>query len=153
MSLFLTMSAPMAFSQGAYNTLSGSLAKPLQLSPQVATYTQPMQLAHPAPLSAASSEGHPIREAGGSRPPSCARLRDGRYFPLSRNSAISPAEQCRSFCPTAKTKIFSGSAIANAIAPDGTRYASLENAFVYRKRIVQNCTCNGRDAFGLAGME
>ena len=29
----------------------------------------------------------------------------------------------------------------------------LDNAFLYRKQLVANCTCNGRDAFGLAPFE
>jgi hypothetical protein len=33
---------------------------------------------------------------------------------------------------------------------DGARYADLDNAFLYRKQLVANCTCNGKDAFGLA---
>ena len=35
------------------------------------------------------------------------------------------------------------------LASNGSRYASLRNAFAYRERIVDNCTCNGRDAYGL----
>ena len=33
--------------------------------------------------------------------------------------------------------------------PDGKRYAELGTAFVYREKIVADCTCNGKDAFGL----
>ena len=29
----------------------------------------------------------------------------------------------------------------------------MNNAFVYRKQLVSGCTCNGRDAFGLAPMD
>ncbi len=81
------------------------------------------------------------------------RLCDGSFFPLQRNSAASAAEQCRSFCPAAKTKIFSGSKIGSAVAPDGSRYADLANAFLYRTRVVDNCTCNGKDAFGSARVD
>ena len=56
---------------------------------------------------------------------------------------------CSSFCPAAKTKIFSGSGIDHASARDGARYADLQNAFTYRERIVPGCTCNGKDAVGL----
>ena len=35
-------------------------------------------------------------------------------------------------------------------AKDGAHYADLDTAFIYRKQIVANCTCNGKDAFGLA---
>ena len=37
--------------------------------------------------------------------------------------------------------------------PDGSRYADLDNAFVYRKKLVAGCTCNGRDPFGLARVD
>jgi hypothetical protein len=79
----------------------------------------------------------------------CVRLCDGRFFPIQR-SAATPVEICNSFCPASRTKIFSGGSIDHAVAHDGTRYADLANAFVYRTRVVPGCSCNGKDAFGLA---
>jgi len=79
----------------------------------------------------------------------CVRLCDGRFFPIQRSSGADPAQVCSSFCPAAKTKIFSGSGIDHASARDGARYADLQNAFTYRERIVPGCTCNGKDAVGL----
>jgi hypothetical protein len=79
----------------------------------------------------------------------CVRLCDGRFFPIQRATGADPVEACNSFCPASRTKIFSGSAIDNAVANDGTRYAKLDTAFVYRARTVAGCTCNGRNAFGL----
>lgn len=78
----------------------------------------------------------------------CVRLCDGRYFPIQRSGA-NPAQLCSSFCPAAETRLFSGAGIDHAVASDGTRYASLRNAFAYRERVVENCTCNGRDPYGL----
>ena len=46
--------------------------------------------------------------------------------------------------------VFSGSKIDYAVAPNGTRYADLDNAFAYRDKVVDNCTCNGKDGLGLA---
>ena len=43
-----------------------------------------------------------------------------------------------------------GGEIGAAVAQDGQHYTNLDTAFVYRKQLVANCTCNGRDAFGLA---
>ena len=83
----------------------------------------------------------------------CVRLCDGRYFPVQRTSTAQPGELCSSLCPASKTKVFSGSDINYATASDGTRYSSLENAFVYREKVVDGCTCNGTDAFGLAKIE
>jgi hypothetical protein len=87
-------------------------------------------------------------EGGGPAVAFCVRLCDGRYFPLQR-SAGNAAQLCSSFCPASTTKTFSGSRIDHAVASDGTRYASLANAFAYRDRVVDGCTCNGRDAFGV----
>ena len=36
---------------------------------------------------------------------------------------------------------------------NGARYADLDNAFVYRQKIVEDCTCNGKDSFGLAQID
>jgi len=83
----------------------------------------------------------------------CVRLCDGRYFPMQRHAGATPIQMCSAFCPAAKTQVFSGAQIDHAIAPNGARYADLENAFVYRKTIVPGCTCNGRDAFGLAHVD
>jgi hypothetical protein len=33
------------------------------------------------------------------------------------------------------------------------RYADLNTAFLYRKRLVANCTCNGKDPFGLTSFD
>jgi hypothetical protein len=56
-------------------------------------------------------------------------------------------------CPAAKVEIFRGNEIAEAKTTDGTRYWELDDAFAYRKRVVEDCTCNGRDAFGLATID
>ena len=79
----------------------------------------------------------------------CVRLCDGRYFPIQRSGGTNPAQLCNSFCPAAETRMYSGAGIDHAVANDGTRYASLRNAFAYRERVVDNCTCNGRDPYGL----
>jgi Protein of unknown function (DUF2865) len=83
----------------------------------------------------------------------CVRLCDGRYFPIQRHANATPIQLCNAFCPSAKTQVFNGGAIDYAVAPTGTRYADIENAFVYRDRIVPDCTCNGKDAFGLAKID
>jgi hypothetical protein len=80
----------------------------------------------------------------------CVRLCDGKSFPLERYPNATPVETCQAMCPASKTKVFFGTEIDGAIARDGARYANLDNAFLYRKQLVANCTCNGRDIFGLA---
>jgi hypothetical protein len=79
----------------------------------------------------------------------CVRLCDGRFFPIQRTSGSNPAQTCSSFCPAAQTKVFNGSGIDHSVANDGARYADLSNAFAYRERVVADCTCNGRDSYGL----
>ncbi|HWP24844.1 MAG TPA: DUF2865 domain-containing protein [Xanthobacteraceae bacterium] len=93
------------------------------------------------------------RDAAGPFTAYCVRLCDGRYFPLARSHSVVPAEQCRALCPAAQTKVFGGKGIAQAAAADGNRYIQLDTAFLYRKRAVDNCTCNGRDAFGVARVD
>lgn len=83
----------------------------------------------------------------------CVRTCDGHFFPVSASAGMSAAESCRSFCPAAETRLFGGSNIDTASAPDGSRYADLPNAFVYRKAMVSGCTCNGKNAFGLARLD
>jgi hypothetical protein len=92
-------------------------------------------------------------QGGGGYASYCVRTCDGRYFPLPRTNAQQSAQICQSLCPAAETKVFSGSGIDYATAPDGTPYSRLMNAFVYRQKIVPGCTCNGHDTFGTAPMK
>jgi hypothetical protein len=82
----------------------------------------------------------------------CVRTCDGRYFPLQRHANTAPADQCRSFCPAAKTMVFSGSKIDTAVAPNGTHYADLDTAFAYRDKVSDGCSCTGRGG-GLARLD
>jgi hypothetical protein len=94
-----------------------------------------------------------VNEGGGSTGHGvafCVRVCDGHHFPLEQMVKGSAAETCRASCPYSRTKVFFGAEIGSAVAPDGQHYASLDTAFLYRKQLVANCTCNGKDAFGLA---
>lgn len=86
----------------------------------------------------------------------CVRLCDGRFFPVigpTAASQASAAKMCSALCPASKTAVFRGGKIDDAAASNGDRYADLANAFVYRSRIVDGCTCNGKDALGLARID
>jgi hypothetical protein len=143
----LTVSSAMVLStpvlaQGFFENLFGSFNRRYQ-PPHASSYADPrasvedpVQQRRPAPPAAPSAVY-------------CVRLCDGRYFPIQRTRGANPVELCNSFCPASATRVFSGSGIDHAAASDGSRYASLRNAFAYRERIVDNCTCNGRDAYGL----
>jgi Protein of unknown function (DUF2865) len=89
------------------------------------------------------------RPEGGSSLVFCVRLCDGRFFPMQRHAGIGATQACSAFCPTSRTRIFHGSNIEHAVAADGKRYGELASAFVYRDKIVPDCTCNGKNAFGI----
>jgi hypothetical protein len=79
----------------------------------------------------------------------CVRTCDGRYFPLASSGEQSGA-MCSNFCPASKTEVVYGSTIDDATTDSGKSYSDLPNAFRYRSELVDGCTCNGKDHFGLA---
>jgi hypothetical protein len=113
--------------------------------PATSAYADPSVQAQPPRASSGDAES---RSESGPAVAYCVRLCDGRFFPIQR-SAATPAEICSSFCPASRTRIYSGSGIDHAVAHDGSDYADLPTAFVYRTRTVADCSCNGKDAFGL----
>ena len=78
----------------------------------------------------------------------CVRLCDGRHFPI--NFRGGGPELCKALCPASPTATFRGSSIADAVSSDGKRYSDIPNAFVYRERLIDGCTCNGKSPLGLA---
>lgn len=88
----------------------------------------------------------------------CVRTCDGRYFPLQGRPAASGGEsgalaQCSSFCPAAKMDVYytyaSDKAIDGAVNAKGKTYTSLATAFVYRERLVPDCTCTDGKVGGM----
>ena len=119
--------------------------------------SEPMAYANPSEV---PSTGSPLPLAPSSAPSMrstyCVRLCDGRFFPLSGPAASSTAaatRMCSAMCPASKTAIYRGGKIDDAAANNGDRYADLANAFVYREKLVADCTCNGKDALGLAPVD
>jgi Protein of unknown function (DUF2865) len=93
----------------------------------------------------------PPSNASGGPVAYCVRLCDGHYFPMPTNAGTpqsSPDKICSALCPASATKIYTGSGIDQASAADGTSYSKLGNAFVYRERMVSDCTCTGKDIGG-----
>jgi hypothetical protein len=135
------MPAGTASAQGMFDFFFGQRRPP----PQAHAYADPYG-APTAPMP-------PPAESSPRGATYCVRLCDGRYFPMQSHAGASPAQLCHAFCPAARTKTYSGSAINHAVARDGTRYADLENAFLYREKVVPDCTCNGKDAFGLVRVQ
>ena len=140
--------APHAVSaEGLFDMFFGGLQKQQQRqsSPQANFFADPFQQnQQPAPAS------RQVASSGG--PAFCVRSCDGKYFPLTRSNA-SPIQMCQAFCPASSTKVFYGSNIDSATSATGERYADSENAFAYRKALRADCTCNGRDAAGLAPVD
>jgi hypothetical protein len=138
-----------ASAEGLFDFLFGGPQKQQQqrqAPPQANFFADPFGTnPQPAPQPRAAS-------GGGSGPAFCVRSCDGRYFPLARSNA-SPVQMCQAFCPASPTKVFYGSNIDGASSSTGERYADSENAFAYRKALRADCTCNGRDAAGLAPVD
>lgn len=93
------------------------------------------------------------RGDGGPRSAFCVRTCDGHYFPVQANGSFSAAQMCNSFCPASETKLYTGSGIDGAVGADGRPYSELPKAYAYRKKMVSGCTCNGKDAFGVARLD
>ena len=132
--------------EGLFDFLFGGIQKQARQAPAQANFfTDPFgtnQPAHPAPAP----------RVAGSGPAFCVRSCDGKYFPLSRGNA-SAVQMCQAFCPASPTRVFYGNTIDGAVSASGEHYADSENAFAYRKALRSDCTCNGRDAAGLAPVD
>ena len=133
---------PASAQNGIFDTILGRRSAP---STPVSAYADPFSAWNPF--------GSPVPQS--LRPEMdvsvayCVRLCDGRFFPLQRHEGTAPEQTCSSFCPASRTKIYHGSSIEQAVATDGKRYADLSTAFVYREKLIEGCTCNGKSAFGL----
>ena len=115
----------------------------------------PSPLPQVAPTARTDSSGNLIEGGRSESGPSvsyCVRLCDGHPFPVQSIDS-SAAKAWSTMCPAAQTKVFNGSSIDHAVASDGKRYASLSTAFVYRKQLVADCTCNGKSPGGLVRMD
>jgi len=139
----LTLAAP-ASAQGIFERIFGGLRHALETSraANIRAFADP------------STDPNliPRAETGLSKA-FCVRTCDGHYFPVQSQVGMSAADSCQRFCPAGQTRLYSGVDIDSAVARDGGRYADLASAFVYRQRLVDGCTCNGRDQFGLAPVD
>jgi hypothetical protein len=133
-----------ASAQSLFDLLFGGLQKQHQTPSQANFFADPFGQNQPAP------PPRPVASGGG--PAFCVRSCDGKYFPLARGNAT-PVQMCQAFCPASSTKVFFGSHIDSAMTTAGERYADSENAFAYRKALRADCTCNGRNAAGLAPVD
>ena len=86
----------------------------------------------------------------------CVRLCDGRFFPLPRSAGathMSSAKICSAMCATAETRVYSGSTIERAVGKAGERYSALKTAFLFRDKVVSDCTCTGGGSGGVVTLD
>ena len=143
----LTLAPGSVSAEGLFDFFFGGIQKQQarQAPPQASFFADPFGNNQP-------SQPAPARVAG-SGPAFCVRACDGKYFPLTMRGNASPVQTCQAFCPASVTKVFYGSTIEGAAASNGERYADSENAYVYRKALRADCTCNGRSPSGLAPVD
>jgi hypothetical protein len=74
----------------------------------------------------------------------CVRTCDGFYFPLASHAGNGDSQAlCQSLCPAAKTDVYyrRGDSMDEARTRSGMSYASLPEAFNYRKQLKRDCSC------------
>lgn len=150
----LFAASPPANAQSFFQALFGYTKKPAQ--PKALRYSAPRS---PSAYSGYGYGGYDFRGFGfGSpqyrRPGSsryktyCVRICDGFYFPLrsntSRRTFYDDGQECAKRCGT-EARLFylsrHSQSIDNMVDLTGRRYASLKNAFHYRKELKAGCTC------------
>lgn len=161
-----------AAAQGLFGTLFGGFDSPAERSARYRDSRLPVRSYAPSDYDRRDPyQGHGFPFFGGprsepreARPAApahggtvhCVRMCDGRYFPVPRSAGgvrLDPAKVCSALCPAATTKVFHGGDMQYARASDGERYASMENAFAFRERIVPDCSCTGKGPGGLAQID
>jgi hypothetical protein len=145
-----------AQSGGLFSTLLGTLEGRQPVAPpELVPYASLDPSANAPAVSITITPAAPSTRLGGAVS-YCVRLCDGRYFPMTHSTEpATPAKRCSALCPASPTKIYAGnvgSHIAQALAPNGRSYSELRTAFAYRDRLVPDCTCNGKDIFGMAAI-
>ncbi len=144
-------SAPAVAEGGLFGTILQALGR--AIAPPPHRSAEPEENRNNS-LSDAFGPGSEIKPAeGGPQVSYCVRTCDGRYFPLAKNAEMTPAKMCHALCPAAETEIYYGSNIENAVSQRGNRYASLANAFLYREKMVEGCSCNSRSPVGTASID
>jgi hypothetical protein len=142
----LTFGALAPASAGIFERIFGGLRQAVEAPANVRAFADP--------FAGLRSPSAPSQQAGaGPASGYCVRTSDGFYFPVHAQSGVSAADTCHTFCPASQTRVYSSGNIANSVAADGSRYADLDTAFLYRKELVADATCNGRDHFGLARID
>ena len=148
LTLCLAGSVQPASAQGLFEALFGGFQRRAPEPSAASQFLSPIRLA------CSAISGRPAKPAASDTASSiaCAPA-TAAISRCNATPAPPPAELCKSFCPAAKTMVFSGSKIDTAVAQNGTRYADLDNAFAYRDKVSDGCSCNGKDGLGLARVD
>lgn len=142
-----SMPAQAGLFERIFGGLSRALGSPDRLPGAIREFAPPFEPRSERAINPSGEvEGGPARAF-------CVRTCDGHFFPVTAHAGMSAADACHAFCPASQTAIYTGSSIDNAVAPNGSHYADLPRAFLYRKQLIGGCTCNGRDQFGLAHLD
>ena len=146
----ITVAPAPVSAEGLFDMFFGGAQKQQarQAPPQASFFADPFGLNQQQPQQPA-----PAPRVAGSGPAFCVRSCDGKYFPLTLRGNATPVQLCQAFCPASATRVFYGSNIDGASSNNGERYADSENAYAYRKALRADCTCNGRDPYGLAPVD
>jgi hypothetical protein len=137
-----------AFAEDFLSSLFGGFYAPRREAPR--PYIRLPFADESVPVRRSARRSETSDSSGGGGQAWCVRTCDGRYFPLASGGEQSSAAMCNNFCPASKTEIVYGSNIDDATTESGKSYSELPNAFRYRTELVDGCTCNGKDHFGLA---
>lgn len=78
----------------------------------------------------------------------CVRMCDGHYFPMSTTEDADA--KCAAFCPNAEARVFrGGGVIDDAASADGRSYSAIPNAYLYRTKLQDTCSCTGKGPLGV----
>lgn len=114
---------------------------------------RPRVLITPGATGSGGAGGEEKRPRGGSTA-YCVRTCDGRFFPLgarvNRASYGAGQSQCQAMCPGADMQLFTSSgSIDTAVSVRGSSYAAMPTAYLFRKKLVEGCSCTGGSVGGL----
>ena len=140
-----------SFFEGLFGIFTSK--KPASAPPAVTLPPATRHLPPPSPLGRSAWGGEDENsDGGGARGGSyrtvCVRLCDGYYWPIShtasRRDFRADAKACESSCGEEARLFYQSNSSTDAAAlidASGRRYRDLPNAFVYRKRLIDGCTC------------
>ena len=78
----------------------------------------------------------------------CVRMCDGLYFPMTTGEDADA--KCAAFCPNAEARVFRGGGVIDyAESADGRSYSAIPNAFLYRTKLQDTCSCTGKGPLGV----